>query len=61
MAVLGRSRSGAPPPDQILDPPLYIHVCFTIPIHMIRFDLAACVTTYMCVLVRYYNMKHLKM
>ena len=22
MAVLGRSRSGAPPPDQILDPPL---------------------------------------
>ena len=22
MAVLGRSRSGPPPPDQILDPPL---------------------------------------
>ena len=25
MAVLGRSRSG-PPPDQILDPPLYIFI-----------------------------------
>ena len=24
MAVLGRSRSGPPPPDQILDPPLVI-------------------------------------
>ena len=27
MAVLGRSRSGAPPPDQILDPPLCIYHC----------------------------------
>ena len=34
MAVLGRSRSGGPPLDQILDPPLYnnhlwLHVSFT--------------------------------
>ena len=29
MAVLGRSRSGPPPPDQILDPPLAYLKCAT--------------------------------
>ena len=51
MAVLGRSRSGAPPPDQILDPPLsmsdnkvkeydlFVGIYFVVKLHIILLDL----------------------
>ena len=38
MAVLGRSRSGGPPPDQILDPPLKSHV----EAHQVTMSLSGC-------------------